>query len=312
MKNDADPPILITGAGGLLGYALCRAASTCGPVVGIYHEHKPPCKKGHWIQMDLTDHKALIRWIETIRPGGIIHAAAVSQTGRCQDRPEETEPINVAVPGRLAGICADLDIPMVFTSTDLVFDGRQPPYNEASPPRPVNVYGEQKARAEQRVLHRWPKALVCRMPLMVGAAPNVVNNFTLQMIAAIADGRQVSLFTDEYRTPVDIWSAARGLFQFLGRRHGLLHLGGHTRISRLEIGIRIARCLGVDPFMIQSVSIDELPDAETRARDCSLDSRRAFSLGYAPAALDQGLQRTIDQWQRIRPESQKPEKQKID
>ena len=254
--------------------------------------------------MDLTDYETLLRWIETIRPGGIIHAAAISQTGRCQDRPDETEPINVTVPGRLAGICADLDIPMVFTSTDLVFDGCRPPYSETSTPRPVNVYGEQKVRAEQRVLDRWPKALVCRMPLMVGAAPNVVNNFTLQMIAAIADGRQGSLFTDEYRTPVDIWSAARGLVQFLGHRHGLLHLGGHTRISRLDIGIRVARCLGVDPFMIQGVSSAELPDAETRAQDCSLDSRRAFSMGYAPDALDQGLQRTIDQWRHLRFERQ--------
>lgn len=250
--------------------------------------------------MDLTDQKALLRCIKTIKPGGVIHAAAVSQTGRCQTHPAETYKINVTVPSRLAEICADLSIPLVFSSTDLVFDGRQAPYSEEHPPQPVSVYGEQKAQAEERVLEHWPEALVCRMPLMIGATPHAVNNFTLQMIAAIAHGRPVTLFKDEYRTPVDIWSAAQGIVQFLGLRKGLLHLGGRTRVSRLEIGFKAAHCLGVAPATIRSASASEFSDTETRAPDCSLDSRRAYQLGYAPADLDQGMQRTIDQWQRTR------------
>jgi len=250
--------------------------------------------------MDLTDQKALIRCIKAIKPSGIIHAAAVAQTSQCQIHPAQTENINVTVPGLLAGICADSSIPMVFTSTDLVFNGRQGPYSEESPPRPVSVYGEQKARAEELVLERWPKALVCRMPLMIGAAPNAGSNFTVQMVAAISDGRPVTLFNDEYRTPVDIWSAARGIVQFLGRRQGLLHLGGRTRVSRLDIGIEAAQCLRVAPTMIRSAPAAKLPNAETRSPDCSLDSRRAFGSGYAPADFQQGMQRTIDHWRRVR------------
>lgn len=295
----SNPAVLITGASGLLGYALCRSASMPGTIVGIYHVHKPLFKGGRWIQMDLTDHTALIQCIKSIKPRGIIHTAAASQTGQCQTHATETENINVLVPGLIADVCADMDIPMVFTSTDLVFNGLQPPYREESPPQPVNIYGEQKARAEELVLERWPKALVCRMPLMIGAAPNAGNNFTLKMIEAIAHGRPVNLFNDEYRTPVDIWSAARGIFQFFGRRHGLLHLGGRTRLSRLDIGIKAARSLGVAPTMIQSIAAANLPNSGTRAPDCSLDSRRAFGLGYTPAALQQGIQRAVDHWRRI-------------
>ena len=295
-----DRPIIITGATGLLGHALCRIALDQGPIIGIYHIHKPICQGGHWIHLDLTDATALADCIRTAQPGAVIHAAAVAQTGRCQSRDAATEAINVTVPGQLADICADLGIPMAFTSTDLVFDGSQPPYNEDSPPSPLSVYGEQKARAEALVLDRWPEALVCRMPLMMGAAPHADTNFTVQMLTAIATGQPVTLFHDEFRTPVDIWSAARGIAQFLGHQNGVIHLGGHRRVSRLEIGMAAARYMGIAPTMIRSASAAVYSNGAPRALDCSLDSQRAFKLGYTPDDYEQGMQRTIDHWIKLR------------
>jgi dTDP-4-dehydrorhamnose reductase len=291
--NVTKPTLLITGASGLLGHALVEAAEPAWRVVGTWHRHKPHHPIGRWIRMDLADGSVLPELIEAVRPAAVIHAAAIAQPGRCRQDPDETEVVNVNVPGDLAEICAVRAIPLVFTSTDLVFDGKNPPYNETASPRPLNVYGEQKARAEALVLARWPGALVCRLPLMIGVSPYGEDNFTFQMLTAIAGNRPVTLFEDEFRTPVDIWSAARGILQFIGRRSGLLHLGGRTRVSRLEIGLWAAEMLQVAPTMITSAAIRDLPKAASRAADCSMDSGQAFELGYDPVEVREAIRRAI-------------------
>ena len=65
-------------------------------------------------------------------------------------------------------MCAQRQIPYVFTSSDLVFDGREAPYRETDPIAPVNVYDRQKALEEQANLSAYPEALICRLPVMFG------------------------------------------------------------------------------------------------------------------------------------------------
>jgi dTDP-4-dehydrorhamnose reductase len=60
---------------------------------------------------------------------------------------------------------------------------------------------------------------------------------------------------------------------------GLLHLGGPERLSRLEMGLRLAAYLGADAGAICPARRDDLPAPEPRPRDVSLDSsqwRRLF------------------------------------
>jgi dTDP-4-dehydrorhamnose reductase len=219
----------------------------------------------------------------------VIHAAAAAQVGECQADPTRTAIINVTVPSRLAEVCAARGIDLALTSTDLVFDGRHPPYDEASPPAPFCAYSDQKARAEAAVLAHHPKALVARLPLLFGFSPQAQANFGVRMLAAIRGNQPLDLFVDEFRTPVDIASAARGVLAFVGKVRGILHLGGRTRLSRFDLGCRMACALGVAPTMLRPVSIDTATLPYGRAPDCSLDSRRAYGLGYRPAPLDAAL-----------------------
>ena len=293
MTPSSKPKLLITGAGGLLGHALCREAGDRWQVYGTYLNTPPQGVSGAWRRLDLTDHKVLIKYLQKIHPDAVIHAAAMANATVCQDNPEETETINVTVATNLAIWCAASGVPLAFTSTDLVFDGQNPPYKETAPPNPLNVYGRQKARAEAAVLAQWPAALVCRLPLMVGLGPFAGDNFTAHMLQAVAGNQTVTLYEDEYRTPVDIWSAARGILHFIGRRRGLLHLGGRMRMSRLDIGLMAARAMGVAPTMIKPVRSRELPNAEGRAQDCSLDSELAFNSGYNPLDIETAIRRTV-------------------
>lgn len=291
--------LLITGAGGFLGGALCREAAGNWEVYGLFHRHRPGIPAGRLVYADLTETGNATRVLDHVTPGAVIHAAAVADVGTCQADPESTEAINVQVPARMAGWCARNSIPFVFLSTDLVFDGRRPPYSEDRHTNPLNNYARQKAAAESAVLKNHPGALVCRLPLLIGVSRRMGRNFSHQMLIGIRRGTPVMLFTDEFRTPVDIQSAAEGILGLAGNAAGIVHLGGRTRVSRYDLGLMMAAAMGRDAGMVRPVSVTAFPSADLRARDVSLDSRRAYRLGYDPAPLDEAVRRVVDQFEII-------------
>lgn len=293
------PRLMVTGASGLLGHAICRMAADAWTVFAIYRHHVPQLPDISAIESDLNDPRHHHDLLRRIRPHAVIHAAANADVNACQNDPHGSEFINARVPARLAGLCARAGITYVFTSTDLVFNGRQAPYDEDAPVSPICVYGEQKARAEKAVLDACPGALVCRMPLLFGAGPYAGRHFSGHMLRAIRNGDTLRLFVDEYRTPVDSDSAADGILTLLGRAQGLVHLGGRQRMSRYDLGVALARHLHIPAEMIRPVRIDDVRMAAPRAADCSLVSHKAYALGYRPASLEVGLGRLVRRFDRI-------------
>ena len=288
--------LLITGASGFLGRALCGLAIEKWSVTGVHYRNDLEISGVTSIRADLTDKAQVEGMLAEVNPGAVIHAAAVAQTRACEQHPRASAAVNVHAPEQLAGLCADRGIPFLFVSTDLVFNGRRAPYDESSPTSPVCVYGCQKAQAEAAVMDRYADALVCRLPLMFGEAGHCRPNFTWQMLTALRQGRHVKLFTDEFRTPVDNMSAARGLLSALGRAHGVLHLGGRTRLSRYDFGLLLADRLGAAPSLLDPVTIASMPTGMGRSPDCSLDSRKAYDLGYDPTPLDEAIQEVVAQF----------------
>jgi dTDP-4-dehydrorhamnose reductase len=116
---------------------------------------------------------------------------------------------------------------------------------------------------------------------------------------ALAAGRPARLFEDQFRTPVDAASLADLLERLLRRGgRGLFHAGGPERLSRLDLGRRVARALGLDPALLVPMRQGDLPGAP-RPVDVSLDSARARAeLGWEPRAVDEALRE-----QRAEPEA---------
>lgn len=293
------PNLIVTGASGMLGDALCRLARRHWSVFGISRHQQIAIKDIHAVKLDLRAATEVVELVDRLQPHAIIHAAANSQVTQCEADPLGAEAINVQVPAMLAEICAQRHIDFVFTSSDLVFDGLAAPYDEQAGVHPVCAYGRQKAAAETAVLNNYPQALVCRLPLMVGLAPLALHHFCIQILLSIRDSRPIRLLVDEFRTPVDNHSAARGILALLGKSSGILHLGGRSRISRYEMGLLMADFLHTPPTMLQPITIADLDIGVSRSPDCSLVSTVAYGLGYAPAPLYDALRRLADQFNKI-------------
>ncbi|MBD2580243.1 NAD(P)-dependent oxidoreductase [Oscillatoria sp. FACHB-1406] len=283
--------LLVTGASGFLGWTLCQVARSEWEVWGTYHSHTieiPGCLA---VSIDLTDGEALAGLFAEIRPDAVIHAAARSKPNDCQMHPEESYSANVTASEAIAQCCANADIPCAFTSTDLVFDGANPPYRESDRVCPANLYGEQKAIAEERMLQIYPRTAVCRLPLMFGVPSPHADSFIQGFIHSLRTGSAIDLFVDEYRTPISATTAARGLLLALERAEGRLHLGGGERISRYDFGILMAEVLELPAELIRACRQKDVPMAAPRPADVSLDSAKAVALGYEQPPLRQELER---------------------
>jgi len=282
--------LLVTGASGFLGWNICNHAQKDFDIFGTVFSHPLEIHGVKTVSLDLTNFNDLKRIFKEIGPDGVIHTAAASRPELCQSSPSDCYKINVEATVNLAGLCLDRQIPFAVTSTDLVFDGQSAPYREDDPVSPINIYGEQKALAEAKVLNTYAHAVVCRMPMMFGLSSPAYQTFFQQTISALQEGRELTLFTDEFRTPISGHAATHGLILALKKAQGIIHLGGRERISRYDFGKLIAGLIDCTTQKIIACKQKDVKLSVPRAEDLTLDSSKAFALGFTPLSLTEELQ----------------------
>jgi len=143
--------ILITGASGVLGSELRK----------IFPKAICPTES----ELDVTDFDDVITSINLHKPDVVIHCAAMTNVSECERRPFRCYNINVIGTQNIVKVCDDLDIKMVYISTDHVFDGTSTLYTEKDTPNPQGVYARSKLMGEWFTLAN-PKNLVIRTCFM--------------------------------------------------------------------------------------------------------------------------------------------------
>jgi dTDP-4-dehydrorhamnose reductase len=220
------PRAIITGAAGLIGQYLVKSAPRWAPgwnVEGLTRA-----------QLDLTDPLAVESAFHRHKPQLVIHSAALSRTRDCEQDPERARRINIDATATLAELAQN--IPFIFLSSGEVFDGTTGWYRESDEPNPINVYGRTKLEAE-RVVLRNPAHMVVRIVLTAGTSEGGDRSFVEDMCRKARAGKDVTLYTDEFRCPLPAGVIARALWGLVDHdKPGLYHLGGNERLSRWEIG----------------------------------------------------------------------------
>ncbi len=271
--------VLLTGTSGFLGSWVQQVEHLGWDIIPIYRG----------MGLNLTDAAALAIFLQQNQPAAIIHLAAQANANFCEKEPEAAWAINVGASIQLAEYAVKHKIPLLYTSTDLVFDGKKAPYAPDAPVNPINVYGGQKAEAERRILFIYPQATIARMPLMYGAFTQT-QHFMAQWRLQLLQNKPIKAFVDEFRTPAFAEDTAAGLWLLLNKgATGIWHLGGPERSSRYHFASLLAEVLGVDPDLVQASRQADLPMAANRPADVSLDSTAAIALGYVARGVREGL-----------------------
>jgi dTDP-4-dehydrorhamnose reductase len=146
---------------------------------------------------------------------------------------------------RVAAAAARHGCRLVHVSSDAVFSGDRPDYDETCLPDPITPYGAAKAAAETAVRLLVPDSVIARTSLIIGDGDSVHERH----VHDLAAGRRTGvLFTDVVRCPVHVTDLAAALLELADSpATGIHHLAGPDAVTRHELGVLIARRDGLDP-----------------------------------------------------------------
>ncbi len=282
--------LLVTGASGFLGWNICSVARKSWDVYGVALSTPIEISDTNIKVVDLTDYYKLKQLFLDVAPDAVIHAAAAANPNYCQINQTESYKINVETSINVAGLCMEKNIPLVFVSTDMVFDGLNAPYKEDDPVCPINVYGEQKVLAEKEILRRCQKVSVCRTSIMFGNHHDRTKSWFQKNLEAMRMRQNLQLFVSEFRTFLSVRRAVFGLLLALGNINGILHLSGDESISRYDFARLATRAFHINNARLIPCNHTDVKVTAPRAHDLSLNNSKAKDLGFNPSSIKKELE----------------------
>lgn len=261
--------VLITGSSGFIGTRLVRALEDAGHTPVTTTRNRALSDSAF---LDLTDTPSIAPVLDAAQPDAIIHAAAIRDLWACEKDPELAQRVNTDSTRAIADWARARGSRLVSLSTDQVFDGARGMYKEADARSPINVYGRTKCEAEDATLTAGPLGTVVRLALTMGHTKEgnrAPNEFIVNLLRA---GRSVPLFENEYRNPILVEEAAAALVEVLGLGPlPILHVGGPERVSRMQMGLALARAFEFDEHLCTPARYSEAASGLRRAADPTLD-----------------------------------------
>ena len=259
--------VLVTGAGGQLGRALCETAPA-----GI------ECRAVSREQCDISNAQSIAASLDAEAPRLLINAAAYTAVDRAESEAQLARSANAQAPGLLAQECAEREIRLLHVSTDFVFDGRSgTPYRSDAPVAPLGVYGQTKLDGERAVLSRLPSALVLRTGWVYS---HQGRNFLTTMLRLHRERDELRVVDDQVGTPTSAHSLAAALWAAVQRPQvsGVHHWSDAGVCSWYDFAQAIgeeaaSRGLLERPARVLPISSAEYPTAARRPSYSVLDKQ---------------------------------------
>ncbi len=208
MTNNS--PILLTGAGGQVGYELNRLAAEQGcALIGLTRQ-----------QLDIGDAEAVEQIMTQLHPSLVINGAAYTAVDKAEQEVEAAMRANRQGPANLAATCQNHHIPLIHLSTDYVFDGNKTgAYHEEDPVAPTGVYGLSKWEGEEAVRTGLAHHLIIRVSWVFGPHGN---NFVKTMLRLAAERDELRVVADQHGCPTSATHIADALLTLADRiRQGI-------------------------------------------------------------------------------------------
>lgn len=270
--------VLITGAGGQLGRALCATAPSGFAVTALDKE-----------KLDIAEPEAIRVAVSRYNPELILNAAAYTQVDRAETEREEAYAVNAEGPQYLAEATNTIGARLIHISTDYVFNGHSSrPYRPDDPTDPLNAYGASKLEGEKRLRSLCPdRTLILRSGWLYDAHGK---NFVMTILKLMHEREEIGVVTDEFGTPTWAKTLARAVWLAAERKalHGIYHWTDGGVASRYEFATAIqeeALALGLlaRPIRIRPIRAAEYPLAARRPANAVLDKAATIAdFGLTP------------------------------
>ena len=271
--------LLITGASGFLGRRAAAYLKDLGFRV-LTPSHA---------ELDIIREDAVHTWFLEHRPDAVIHTAAISDTGLCQQDPQWSEKVNVDGCVHLAKACREVGAKLLICSSDQVYSGSAlpGPHKEAEPVIPNNVYGNQKRRAEEKCLEILPETVCLRLSWMYSTRPfpGEKSHFFTRLTEALEDpAKPLTWAVHDRRGITDVEEVVKNLVPALNLPGGIYNFGSEDPVSPYETVKTVLEDLGMEEALSR-LTPNEAAFAEN-PRDISMDltKLRAFGITFPTTA----------------------------
>ncbi|HEV2075254.1 MAG TPA: dTDP-4-dehydrorhamnose reductase [Thermoleophilaceae bacterium] len=258
--------ILVTGAGGMLGSEVVRAARADGHEVVALDR----------AALDVTAGEEAARSVAAERPDAVVNCAAYTDVDGAEDDLRAAMEANAEGAGTVARGAAAAGASVVYPSSDYVFDGRGrgrgEPYVESDEPRPVSIYAQSKLAGERATIEACERHFVARSAWLFGLGGR---NFVETMLRLAAEHGEVVVVRDQVGSPTYTGHLAQGILRLLGTAaYGVHHLAGGGECSWHEFAVEIFERAGVD-CRVASCTTEEMARPAPRPPYSALATERA-------------------------------------
>jgi len=238
-------------------------------------------------EVDITDLDLLQRTFESAKLDVVIHTAAFTAVDDCEHRSDLAFQVNAEGTRNVAVACRLASLPMLYVSTDYVFDGQKPtPYAEDDVPNPLNVYGRSKLQGERHVTELLTTAWIVRTSWLFGP---LGKNFVRTILQRAHRGEALHVVDDQVGAPTYTMDLAEKLEQIVMRGNpGIYHVTNRGYCSWFEFAQEILRQAGLSHVPLFPIPTSASDRPARRPRNSRLAHTRLESegLGFLPPWQD--------------------------
>jgi dTDP-4-dehydrorhamnose reductase len=274
--------ILITGATGLLGQALMRRLSQKNEILGVTRS-----KKHKVLSCDLRDPGAVAGLFSNYSFNLVIHSAAFSDVDGCERDPENAYRSNVLATRFLAQHCREKNIPLLYISTDYVFNGlKKRDYEIDDTPSPINIYGMTKLGGEVEVKRHTVLSAIVRTSWLFG--PGHPNNFLNQFLNRVKTEKVARILDDQKDSPTYVNDLAVAIEKIaihlmnLRRKNpsavsqALFQVCNKGQTTRYGMAVKVKELLGLKRLKIEKLKPKDIKGRLALRPQRSVMSTRAY------------------------------------
>ncbi|MEG2270517.1 MAG: dTDP-4-dehydrorhamnose reductase [Bacilli bacterium] len=259
--------LLVTGVKGQLGYDVVNEAYKRGiQVVGVDID-----------EMDITNAQQVSDVIKAGKYDAVVHCAAWTAVDKAEDMVDACRKVNKEGTQNIANVCEELDIPMMYFSTDYVFDGQgEKPWDEYDNRTPLNVYGQTKYEGELAV-ERLKKHFIIRIAWVFGKNGN---NFIKTMLKLGKERGAVSVVNDQIGSPTYTYDLARLVVDMIqSEKYGTYHATNEGICSWYEFACEIFKQANMD-VKVTPVDSDAFIVKATRPKNSRMNKTQLDINGF--------------------------------
>ena len=261
--------VLVTGVKGQLGHDVMNELAKRGyEGVGV-----------DVAEMDITDAEAVRRVMEEVRPDKMVHCAAWTAVDAAEDETEMCRKVNAEGTENIARMCGEMDIPMIYLSTDYVFDGQGTRPWEPDDPvvQPLNVYGQTKYEGELAVEKYTDKYYIVRIAWVFGVNGK---NFIKTMLNLGKTHDHLTVVNDQFGSPTYTYDLARLLVDMvLTDKYGIYHATNEGICNWYEFACEIFRQAGMK-VDVAPVPASEYPTKAKRPENSRMSKAKLTENGF--------------------------------